>query len=69
MTAGYILAIGQETTGSKVLSFDHDGAIRSRAYSEFTQYYPKPGWVQHDAEDIWTVTINLVARADERRRE
>ncbi|MBA3767605.1 MAG: hypothetical protein H0W99_11575 [Acidobacteria bacterium] len=39
MTPGYILAIDQGTTGSKVLIFDHDGAIRSWAYSEFTQYY------------------------------
>ncbi len=63
MTEGYILAIDQGTTGSKVLIFDHDGAIRSRAYSEFTQLYPKPGWVEHDAKEIWTVTINLVASA------
>lgn len=66
MTEGYILAIDQGTTGSKVLIFDHDGAIRSWAYSEFTQYYPKPGWVEHDAEEIWTVTINLVAEALEK---
>jgi glycerol kinase len=63
MTAGYILAIDQGTTGSKVLIFDHDGAIKAWAYSEFTQYYPKPGWVEHDAQEIWTVTINLVAEA------
>ncbi|MDT5122571.1 MAG: glycerol kinase [Acidobacteriota bacterium] len=63
MTDGYILTIDQGTTGTKVLIFDHDGNIKSRAYSEFTQHYPQPGWVEHDAEEIWTVSINLVAEA------
>jgi glycerol kinase len=60
MTAGYILAIDQGTTGTKAIIFDHDGNVRSRAYSEFTQHYPKPGWVEHDAEEIWKVSIGLV---------
>jgi glycerol kinase len=63
MTDGYILAIDQGTTGTKVIIFDHDGNIKSRAYSEFAQHYPQPGWVEHDAEEIWTVSINLVAEA------
>jgi glycerol kinase len=63
MIDGYILAIDQGTTGTKVLIFDHDGNIKSRAYSEFAQHYPQPGWVEHDAEEIWTVSINLVAEA------
>ena len=46
-----------------VLIFDHDGQIKSRAYPEFTQYYPKPGWVEHDAEEIWLVTIKVIAEA------
>ncbi|HEX8919873.1 MAG TPA: glycerol kinase GlpK, partial [Pyrinomonadaceae bacterium] len=63
MTDGYILAIDQGTTGTKVLIFDHEARIKSHAYSEFTQHYPKPGWVEHDAEEIWTVSINLIAEA------
>jgi glycerol kinase len=63
MTAGYILAIDQGTTGTKVLIFDHEANIKSHAYSEFTQHYPKPGWVEHDAEEIWTISLNLIAEA------
>jgi glycerol kinase len=63
MSAGYVLAIDQGTTGSTVLIFDHDGQIRGRAYSEFTQHYPKPGWVEHDAEEIWLVTVKVIAEA------
>jgi glycerol kinase len=60
---GYILAIDQGTTGTKVILFDHDGSVRGSSYSEFTQHYPQPGWVEHDAEEIWTVTLGLVAEA------
>ncbi len=63
MSADYILAIDQGTTGSTVLIFDHDGQIKGRAYSEFTQHYPKPGWVEHDAEEIWLVTVKVIAEA------
>ena len=63
MSAGYVLAIDQGTTGSTVLIFDHDGQIRGRAYSEFTQHYPKPGWVEHDAEEIWLITVKVIAEA------
>ncbi len=61
--ARYILAIDQGTTGSTVMVFDDRGAVRARAYSEFRQYYPKPGWVEHDAEEIWAVTHGLIAEA------
>ncbi len=59
----YILAIDQGTTGSTVMVFDDRGRVRSRAYSEFAQHYPKPAWVEHDAEEIWTVTSGLVGQA------
>ncbi len=59
----YVLAIDQGTTGSTVLVFDRDGGIEGRAYSEFTQHYPRPGWVEHDANEIWKVTIFVVAEA------
>jgi glycerol kinase len=63
MKTGYVLAIDQGTTGTKVLIFDAEGSVRSSAYSEFTQHYPKPGWVEHDAEEIWATSIGLVPEA------
>jgi len=63
MKDGVILSIDQGTTGSTVLLFDHAGQIHARAYSEFTQHYPKPGWVEHDAEEIMLVTMKVIAEA------
>ena len=63
MPEGCILAIDQGTTGSTVLVFDHEGSTRGRAYSEFTQHYPRPGWVEHDAEELWSVTRSVVEAA------
>jgi glycerol kinase len=60
MTEGFVLAIDQGTTGTKVLVFDRDGSVRGLSYSEFTQHYPQPGWVEHDAIEIWTGTIDLI---------
>ena len=48
----HVVAIDQGTTGTTVLVFDRRGRVVGRAYSEFTQHYPKPGWVEHDAEEI-----------------
>ncbi len=56
-----ILSIDQGTTGTTCLVFDDDGALAGRAYREFTQHFPQPGWVEHDAGEIWTVT-EAVAR-------
>jgi glycerol kinase len=50
---GYILAIDQGTTGSRVILFDHDGTVHSMAYRELRQIYPHPGWVEHDPLEIW----------------
>lgn len=49
----YILAIDQGTTGSKVSVFNKRGRKVASAYKEFPQHFPKPGWVEHDPEDIW----------------
>ncbi|MCU0990291.1 MAG: FGGY family carbohydrate kinase, partial [Xanthomonadales bacterium] len=49
----YVLAIDQGTTGSTGLVFADDGTVVGRAYSEFRQHYPQPGWVEHDPEEIW----------------
>jgi glycerol kinase len=59
----FILAIDQGTTGTTVLIVDHAGLIRGRAYSEFTQHYPKAGWVEHDPEEVWVVTKSVVEAA------
>ena len=54
MARGYVLAIDQGTTGTTAMVFDAAGKLRGRGYSEFTQHYPRRGWVEHDAEEIWT---------------
>ncbi len=51
--AKLILAIDQGTTGTRTYLFDHGGKVVGSAYQEFTQYFPKPGWVEHDANEIW----------------
>jgi glycerol kinase len=58
-----ILAIDQGTTGTKCLVFDREGQITGRAYSEFEQHFPRPGWVEHDAAEIWTVTRSVAQDA------
>ena len=63
-----ILAIDQGTTGTTCLVFDAEGRIAGRAYSEFEQYFPRPGWVEHDAAEIWEVTRRVAARGARRRR-
>lgn len=63
MTVRAIAAIDQGTTGSTVLVVSEDGQILGRAYSEFTQHFPQPGWVEHDAEEIWRVTRDVLRRA------
>ena len=58
----HVIAIDQGTTGSTVLVLDEQLAVRGRGYKEFRQIYPKPGWVEHDPEDIWaSVTAALAA--------
>jgi glycerol kinase len=58
-----VLAIDQGTTGSTALVFSREGEILGRAYSEFKQHYPKPGWVEHDPEEIWQVSQKVMAQA------
>jgi glycerol kinase len=58
-----ILAIDQGTTGTTCIVFDEGGRIAGRAYSEFEQYFPRPGWVEHDADEIWEVTRRVAREA------
>jgi glycerol kinase len=61
-----ILAIDQGTTGTTCIVFDEEGRPSGRGYSEFEQHFPKPGWVEHDAAEIWEVTrrVAIAALAD-----
>ncbi len=58
-----ILAIDQGTTGTMCLVFDEDGRAAGRGYSEFEQHFPRPGWVEHDATEIWEVTRRVAQAA------
>jgi len=55
-----ILAIDQGTTGTTTILYNKSGDIRDKAYREFTQYYPKPSWVEHDALEIWETVIDTI---------
>ena len=59
----YVLAIDQGTTGTLALLLDHAGQAVGRAYSEFEQIYPQPGWVEHNPEEIWEVTCRVIEKA------
>ncbi len=61
-TRRYVLALDQGTTGSTALVVDPDGRVRARGYAELPQYFPRPGWVEHDPEEIWA-TVERAARA------
>src|SRR5215207_8794727 len=58
-----ILAIDQGTTGTTCIVFDASGRERGRDYREFEQHFPKPGWVEHDAAEIWEVTRKVAVGA------
>ncbi len=63
MSVSAILSIDQGTTGSTCLVVGDDGRILGRAYSEFTQHFPRPAWVEHDATEIWEVTRRVAREA------
>jgi len=60
---GTILAIDQGTTGTHALLFDEHGRVAGRGYRPFRQYYPKPGWVEHDPEEIWKSCLDVIGQA------
>ncbi|MFO1483095.1 MAG: glycerol kinase GlpK [Verrucomicrobiaceae bacterium] len=57
----YILALDQGTTSSRAILFNHDGGIVAVAQKEFRQIFPKPGWVEHDAQEIWATQAGVAA--------
>ncbi len=63
MTKPYILSIDEGTTGSTCMVFDQEGAALAKVNHEFTQYFPDPGCVEHDPEEIWSVTLQAVTDA------
>jgi len=58
-----ILALDQGTTGSTALVIGQDGSVLGRGYREFTQHFPQPGWVEHDAEEIFRVSVEAMGDA------
>ena len=64
----YILAIDEGTTGVTVLVLDHDTNVLAKVNTEFKQYYPQPGWVEHDAEEIWQATVATIGKVLEQTR-
>ncbi|MBH8599738.1 MULTISPECIES: glycerol kinase GlpK [unclassified Thermoactinomyces] len=61
MKKKYVLAIDQGTTSSRAILFDRQGRIKEMAQKEFTQYFPQPGWVEHDAVEIWDSVRQVIA--------
>ena len=57
------MALDQGTTSSRCIIFDHSGAMLASAQKEFAQHYPKPGWVEHDAAEIWETTLEVARGA------
>ncbi len=61
--AKYVMALDAGTTSNRCILFDHEGNICSVAQKEFTQYFPKPGWVEHDADEIWSTQLGVAVEA------
>ncbi|MGM0877298.1 MAG: glycerol kinase GlpK [Bacillota bacterium] len=61
MEKKYVLALDQGTTSSRAILFNKNGEIVDVAQKEFTQYFPKPGWVEHNAQEIWSSILAVIA--------
>ena len=59
----YVMALDQGTTSSRCILFDKSGQVCSLAQKEFAQYYPKPGWVEHDPLEIWSSQLSVAVEA------
>ena len=58
----YILALDQGTTSSRAIVFNHNGLPVASAQKEFTQYFPRPGWVEHDPAEIWSSQLGVAKK-------
>ena len=63
MADALVLALDQGTTGTTALLIDRSGRVRGRGYAELPQHFPKPGWVEHDPDEIWTSVLHAIAAA------
>ena len=61
--AKYVMALDAGTTSNRCILFNKKGEIVSSAQKEFTQYFPKPGWVEHDANEIWSNQLGVAVEA------
>src|SRR5437016_7209017 len=59
----HILALDQGTTSSRAIVFDHSGSVVASAQKEFRQIFPQPGWVEHDAAEIWATQSGVMREA------
>ena len=59
----FVLALDQGTTSSRAIVFDCSGAVRGMGQREFQQHYPRPGWVEHDAMEIWHSQLDVAREA------
>ena len=59
----YIMSLDSGTTSSRCILFNKQGEMCSVAQKEFTQYFPKPGWVEHDAREIWSTQLGVAVEA------
>lgn len=56
-----VIALDAGTTGVRAIAFDRTGRVVNFRYREFTQHFPQPGWVEHDADEIWTAMVGVTA--------
>ena len=63
MNKKYILALDAGTTSNRCILFDKNGQIVCQAKKEFSQIFPKPGWVEHDADEIWSTQLGVAVEA------
>ena len=61
--AKYVMALDSGTTSNRCILFNEKGEMCSVAQKEFTQYFPKPGWVEHDANEIWSTQLGVAVEA------
>ena len=61
--AKYVMALDSGTTSNRCILFNEKGDMCSVAQKEFTQYFPKPGWVEHDANEIWSTQLGVAVEA------
>lgn len=59
----YVMALDQGTTSSRCILFDRSGKVCSVAQKEFAQYYPQPGWVEHNPMEIWSSQLSVAVEA------